>query len=429
MVLNMPRKKIAILGGGVSAMTAAFELTRRDDWKQEYEITVYQDGFRLGGKGASGRNPAREERIEEHGLHILLGFYENAFRMLRACYDELGRTPGKPLATWRDAFEEHDLIVLEEKVDGHWLPWPVAFPRNGSLPGEGGELPTPWDYIQMIVEWMWGLLDGAGLLEGSAEDAMAAACTWLADEAGELERDLVALEHRSPLSDLFHLVERAVGHVTEPEHATTTRALAHVRAHLARMPADQGRGQHLALSVLLGRFLKQTQQRRAAEGCVSDDIRRALLLLELGAATAGGMLMDGMVGEHVDWFAHDAEDYRTWLVRHGASREAAWSTPVRALYDIGFSWPYSVGAGTMIHGAMRMLFTYKGAIFWEMQAGMGDTISAPSTRCSNGAACASSSSTACSASSRPTTARVSRASRSGGRPTSKEACPTSPSSR
>ncbi len=50
----MRRKRIAILGGGVGAITAAFELTSQNDWQTRYEITLYQMGHRLGGKGASG---------------------------------------------------------------------------------------------------------------------------------------------------------------------------------------------------------------------------------------------------------------------------------------------------------------------------------------------------------------------------------------
>jgi len=46
-------------------MAAAFELSHpRHGGK--YAITIYQMGFRLGGKGASGRGPS--DRIEEHGL-------------------------------------------------------------------------------------------------------------------------------------------------------------------------------------------------------------------------------------------------------------------------------------------------------------------------------------------------------------------------
>src|SRR3954454_10708297 len=93
------KKKIAILGGGAGALSAAFGLTEKPGWQDEFEVTVYQLGWRLGGKGASGRNAAHADRIEEHGLHILLGFYDNAFRVLKACYDELGRPAGAPLAT------------------------------------------------------------------------------------------------------------------------------------------------------------------------------------------------------------------------------------------------------------------------------------------------------------------------------------------
>ena len=47
----MAKERIAILGGGAAALTTAFELTRDADWQERYEITVYQMGWRLGGKG------------------------------------------------------------------------------------------------------------------------------------------------------------------------------------------------------------------------------------------------------------------------------------------------------------------------------------------------------------------------------------------
>ena len=84
------RVRVAIVGGGCAAMTTAFELTRPEH-AGRYDVTVYQMGYRLGGKGASGRGVA--QRIEEHGLHLWMGFYENAFALMRACYAELGRDP------------------------------------------------------------------------------------------------------------------------------------------------------------------------------------------------------------------------------------------------------------------------------------------------------------------------------------------------
>src|SRR5580698_6249389 len=72
--------EVAIVGGGCAGMAAAFELTRPEH-KGKYRLTVYQLGWRLGGKGASGRGEA--DRIEEHGLHVWMGVYENAFRVMR----------------------------------------------------------------------------------------------------------------------------------------------------------------------------------------------------------------------------------------------------------------------------------------------------------------------------------------------------------
>lgn len=45
-------QKIAILGGGIGALATAAELTNDPDWQRNYDITIYQMGWRLGGKGA-----------------------------------------------------------------------------------------------------------------------------------------------------------------------------------------------------------------------------------------------------------------------------------------------------------------------------------------------------------------------------------------
>src|SRR5215470_8944824 len=105
--------EVAIIGGGCAGITTAFELTRPEH-KGKYHVTVYQLGWRLGGKGASGRGPA--DRIEEHGLHVWLGFYENAFRLLRECYFELNRDPKKcRFADWRDTFFSEPVIGVADR--------------------------------------------------------------------------------------------------------------------------------------------------------------------------------------------------------------------------------------------------------------------------------------------------------------------------
>ena len=140
------RPRIAILGGGAAGITAAFELSSAG-WRERYEsITVYQQGWRLGGKGASGRGEC--DRIEEHGLHIWLGFYQNAFRMMRECYDELGRDPSVPIATVEQAFERASQFVVQEPRGHGWLPWTATFPETDELPGTGEPtIPSLWELL------------------------------------------------------------------------------------------------------------------------------------------------------------------------------------------------------------------------------------------------------------------------------------------
>src|SRR5262249_34540868 len=72
--------------------------------------------------------------------------------------------------------------------------------------------------------------------------------------------------------------------------------------------------------------------------------------------------------------------------RHGASDLSCnirRSAAIRGLYDLVFAYQNgesaksSFATGPALRAIFRMLLCYKGAIFWKMQAGMGDTIFAP----------------------------------------------------
>src|SRR5437764_13866891 len=69
----MAKQKIAVLGGGIGALSALYAITSQDSWADRYDITVYQVGWRLGGKGATGRDRQRADRILEHGYHMPFG--------------------------------------------------------------------------------------------------------------------------------------------------------------------------------------------------------------------------------------------------------------------------------------------------------------------------------------------------------------------
>src|SRR4051812_5387292 len=168
------RTKVLVLGGGPAALAAACELTATEQLRERYEVTVLQIGWRLGGKGASGRNAAQHQRIEEHGLHVWLGCYDNAFALMRHVYAELGRPAGAPLATWQEAFEPCDDVVLYEDWHGRRVGHRLHFPRSPLAPGEERER-TLGEMLHEAVGWVareWeGLREGDPDLHAAAAEA------------------------------------------------------------------------------------------------------------------------------------------------------------------------------------------------------------------------------------------------------------------
>jgi uncharacterized protein with NAD-binding domain and iron-sulfur cluster len=144
----MQKQRILILGGGIAGLTAAYHLTETPARRERYQVTILQQGWRLGGQAASGRGA--NGRIEEHGLHLLLGFYENAFSLMRAVYQELARPASAPIATWRHAFDTIDAVTMHESIEGDLSPWVMSFPKNSRTPGDGGLLLGPSDYLRML---------------------------------------------------------------------------------------------------------------------------------------------------------------------------------------------------------------------------------------------------------------------------------------
>src|SRR5947208_16293132 len=115
----------------MAGVSAAWRLSE-PGWRDRFEsITVYQRGWLLGGKGASSRGV--NGRIEEHGLHVWLGHYENAFRLVRDCYETINRDttdPTAPIRTWTDAFIPASEIGIFDRHDGVWRPWIGHFSEN-----------------------------------------------------------------------------------------------------------------------------------------------------------------------------------------------------------------------------------------------------------------------------------------------------------
>lgn len=361
---HFERVRIAIIGGGCAAMTTAWELSRPEH-EGRYEVTVYQQGWRLGGKGASGRGP--NGRIEEHGLHLWMGWYENAFRLMRACYGELDRDPATcPIATWRDAFSPAgSLGVMDREGDGSWKHWTAQFPSaDDDLPGD----PYPADHRWTLGHYM---IRAAGLVrsllmslnEVRADDppeapqeglpgSLAAAAEWI--ERLLPYGEVIGL---GLLSQLAGLLESTLGVIVRGDEARVLRVLN-------------------AISQNAG-----TELERATRD--SPEARRLWTILDLTLATMRGVIRDGLLWDERGLDAIDDWECREWLMHHGASRQSVDSGYLRGLYDLGFSYEDAdpnrpaIAAGQALRSMVRAFFTYRGSFFWRMNAGMGDIVFSP----------------------------------------------------
>ena len=383
-------KKIAILGGGVSSLSTALALTEEADWQSRYDITVYQLGWRLGGKGASGRSGkvvhqdgrATIEggaRIEEHGLHIWLGFYENAFRMIQRVYaeNEVSLPPAAPLRTWTDAFKRHSFICLEERLEGDiWRIWPLCFPEDTLLPGSGGPPCTVWDYIKLLLDRLASYWKDSSYareaVDPTEQDHIKNALGPFATTLGHFWDDLSAVG----VASATELVELAASFANS----------------LHPDPNEHCAEHHAALIQTLDTFhrllLKRVDDRNqtsAGDEAWRDETRRVFTVMDLGIAVIRGLVAEGVIFDPNEFDVLE-EDLQVWLSRHGASDMSCrigQSAVIRGLYDLVFAYidgdteQASFATGPALRSVLDMLLHYKGAIFWKMQAGMGDTIFSP----------------------------------------------------
>jgi uncharacterized protein with NAD-binding domain and iron-sulfur cluster len=340
----------------MAGLTAAWELSS-GDWRERLEsITVYQRGWRLGGKGASSRG--RHGRIEEHGLHLLLGCYDATFRVLRQVYAELDRPatdPDCPIRTWQEALEPAGDIGLAE--DGAaWTSFVTRFSGNDALPGEAGaedRVLTPLDVatrgLRLLADFHRSLAQPrTGVFLSSLPTPSSAA-----SDIGTVLRSL-------GLTAFAGLLEAA-------ERGSRAAADGWLPPNVAPALAD---------------VLRASRDGLRAAVSADPASRRTWHLVDLVVTSLQGMAVDGLLSGQ-GWECIDHLAYREWLTRHGASRETLDSPVVRGMQDLTFAYEegdrtrprFAAGLGLQLSG--RMLFDHKGAIFWRMQAGMGEVVFAP----------------------------------------------------
>jgi len=379
----MNKEKIAILGGGVGALSAAYALTKVPGWQDRYDITVYQTGWRLGGKGASSRRHFNGAwRIEEHGPHIWFGFYFNAFRIISEAYDycqEHNLTPESPFQSWTDAFHPKRDGTFMEYVGRCWRPWVVSMPDRSGSPLEPGD-PHIWSHI----------LDAIGLLldwHDVVEERVAGNAT----------------NKRSSgwASAVAKIYARVTAFFGQPVPRPQGESLLHKAHAIAKAPQMHPRARpsgFASLLVRLGQWLLKhlvkafrNRLRRDIDHLLEEhaDLRHFWEMLDIGATSIYGLLADGVLSKGYD--AIEGIDFSRWLEKHGCTEY--WSPPIHGIYDSGAHYengkaapagkpnvrPASanLAAGTAVQALLRMFAGYSGAFSYKMQAGMGETVFTP----------------------------------------------------
>jgi uncharacterized protein with NAD-binding domain and iron-sulfur cluster len=364
------RTKVAVLGGGIGAMAAAFELTA-PELDGRYDVTVYQPGWRLGGKCASGRG-GPHKRIEEHGLHVWFGFYANAFNLIKRCYSEWAPPQASPLKTWEDAFKQCNDIVLFESWKGQWTPWHLYLPPDDMVPGTPHDV-SAWEFLQRLLEW---LLDQWGIVRAQHGDVIPAA----AKHSGRrlhvpvIDTLLDAIGHRAD-----QLEHEAATHFLE----LALKVAEECSREPGRADAARPRTDHIGRIAKLLEGFKRWLFAEVLEPLIdNEDMRRYAIMLDFWATTVCGMVVDDVFEKGFGRL--NGEDLRAWLERHGAEpltlEHAAF---LQGLYDLVFAYREGnkrrpdLAAGKALQAMIRIVVEYKGAVLWKMQAGMGDTVFTP----------------------------------------------------
>jgi uncharacterized protein with NAD-binding domain and iron-sulfur cluster len=297
-----------------------------------------------------------------------MGFYQNAFNLMRHVYDECKRlnlTPNSPFQSAQDAFQPLTLTSMMENVSGVWKHWdilwpilrenandpssPIDFPGKEELFTNRLHPPRPWEYGKLLVK------TGINFLEEAL-----AQYTLLE----HLVKDFA--EHLPPIS----------GSAPRAEHPTQLhRALAAIpdnrppsqgeRALIVDLLDGFGGVLHLAYIAL-----------RHING--SDELRRTVTVIDTAVYMAKGLYRD-VIGK--GYGAIEQFDFADWLREVGCHYPD--STLIRGFYDACFGYrdgnssTPNMAAGSTLYGCLRLMLDYNGAIMWWMRAGMGDTIAAP----------------------------------------------------
>jgi uncharacterized protein with NAD-binding domain and iron-sulfur cluster len=353
--MNDP-KKIAVLGGGPAALTAVYYLLKAHDWdKNKVDITVYQMGWRLGGKCASGRNQERNDRIEEHGIHFWFGCYHNAFRWIRECYPRMASETGYHPYDWDEALIPCPSYVGFTKLgEMGWDRWNIT-PLAWNLPPDE-ELKAPAekeDFTHYIGDYVI-----LGL------DHLIKHTEW---ENNKLKKNQV--EHKGSLFNvdkilvLIRKIKSKLEKIVEQSDFNPENKL-----------VEDLVSEATGLMHFIGDIFHDLLE-------VHETARRIFVVIDLGLTILKGMFRDNVF--HLGFESINDIDFFSWLRKHGVSEITLENTLLRSYYDGAFAFAHgdkntpNSEAGTTLMGIIFATLTTKTSMFWKFKGSMAEIVFTP----------------------------------------------------
>lgn len=339
----MDKKKVVILGGGPAGMSTAWNLVHGDR-ASELDVTVYTMGWRLGGKGATGRSA--DGRIQEHGIHGFTGFYWNSTQMLNDSYRDLhGPNPPEPGPgelpnSIESALVHNDFSISPLYSEGRFTEQPMFMPGNDDHPWERPIEPNTDDVIETIFSML-----------------------------------STTIFHREVEHDYWKNTpgRRLLAFVRKVSKFWVTRELEKAAQFAAT--ADHDAAVH-CLDRMLGRLLDHELRDNGQP-------RNRFTTIDFFRTLVKGIIADGVLDPDFEVDRLDGETYLDWLKRHGAHDATLETGLPNAPAFICFQLPNGDGsvqpnmsAASWVQWMIRG-FIGKGAPYMFFRSGTGESVIKP----------------------------------------------------
>ena len=400
------KERVWILGGGLGGLSTAWALSANEAARARFEVHVYQPGWRLGGKGRTGRNPNNQYRVIEHGLHAFGGYYHNVFRLLRACATdteihrlfeaetriafpidlaERGEAPQPKIVAF-------DWPTLGENAPGGWQ----------SLPGGPRLAPTVPQLIGRMISYLGrlDLFDPSSRHQRVSNGSTKRSSRYLSTVAVQQLKEVKERSPRRLQSDLGDADEAKIENLLGEAEQVAQMFSDGSRPDAQKAEPQKGWQQQQSRSldtvgqlarVTLG-LLEQLPEESSSpfelpdangEAAPSAEERRALwrTVTRVCLASVVGILRFEADRKGLDCL--NCLDFREFLQLSGASSATVNSGVVKGMYDYVFAYKDgdpdapALAAGVAVRFMLLFFLDSEGGLQWHMTRGMGESVVLP----------------------------------------------------